>query len=430
MRKVIMHLAAMGVVAAISAGQLSAQIPDASGIALGLGDNYTALARGRNAVAWNPAGLGMPGNPGFSLSFIPLRGIGAIGPISPKDLKLVGDRALTDAEKQDWLERITAQGGQKGSLGADITYLSFNVGPLGLQLSSSITGGLDLGPDAAELLLYGNAGRTGNPRTFAFDGSSFTMAATSTAALSYGMPLNILPDQDLAVGVTVKYTVGHAIFDGRDAGTTFGTDPLEARISFPVLHTDTAFDSLKQGGGYGLDIGAAWRGGPLELGFSLQNLINTFSWDEESLFYRSGSAILTAASSESEFDAHPIASAPAEIRERARELADGYRYRPHVNLGAAYHPSTRLTLVGEVKLKRGEMLNSRSASHLGVGAEFRPLSWLPLRGGYTLLSEGNQLSAGIGFEFGLLNLQLSGARRSGDAGEGGIGMFVFSFGGR
>ena len=47
----------------------SGQLPSASTAALATANNYSALARGFTAIALNPAGLAMPGNPGFSLSF-------------------------------------------------------------------------------------------------------------------------------------------------------------------------------------------------------------------------------------------------------------------------------------------------------------------------------------------------------------------------
>ena len=70
----------------IAAAPVAAQLPSASASALGAGDTYTALARGFNAVAWNPAGLAMTGNPGFSMTLVPVRAVGSFGPISLKDL--------------------------------------------------------------------------------------------------------------------------------------------------------------------------------------------------------------------------------------------------------------------------------------------------------------------------------------------------------
>ncbi len=46
-------------------GAASGQLPSASTAALATANNYTALARGFTAIALNPAGLGMSGNPGF-----------------------------------------------------------------------------------------------------------------------------------------------------------------------------------------------------------------------------------------------------------------------------------------------------------------------------------------------------------------------------
>ncbi len=45
----------------------SGQLPGASPATLGTANNYTVLARGFAAVGLNPAGLGMPGNPGSLL---------------------------------------------------------------------------------------------------------------------------------------------------------------------------------------------------------------------------------------------------------------------------------------------------------------------------------------------------------------------------
>src|SRR5690348_14710902 len=63
------------------APRLDAQLVSASAASLALGDNYTALARGINAVAWNPAGLGMPDNPFVSFAFAG-RGAAGTDPIS------------------------------------------------------------------------------------------------------------------------------------------------------------------------------------------------------------------------------------------------------------------------------------------------------------------------------------------------------------
>ena len=62
-----------------------AQQPNASPAAAALGA-YTAQARGLDAVAWNPANLGMPGNPLLSLSILTVNGGTGLKPISLNDI--------------------------------------------------------------------------------------------------------------------------------------------------------------------------------------------------------------------------------------------------------------------------------------------------------------------------------------------------------
>ena len=89
---------------------LSGQMPSASAPALAMADNYVALARGFNAVAWNPAMLGMPDHPGFSIGLLPVRGGVGIGPITMGDVAEYQSRFLDDAVKEEWLARIVANG--------------------------------------------------------------------------------------------------------------------------------------------------------------------------------------------------------------------------------------------------------------------------------------------------------------------------------
>ena len=83
------------------ARQAAAQLPSASAASLGMGDNYTALARGFAAVSWNPANLGLANNPDFSLTFLGARGTGDLGPVSMKDVSAYGGQILPDAVRDE-----------------------------------------------------------------------------------------------------------------------------------------------------------------------------------------------------------------------------------------------------------------------------------------------------------------------------------------
>ena len=51
-----------------------AQVPNASPAATGLSGAFTARARGYDAIAWNPANLGLRDNPRFSFSLLAISG--------------------------------------------------------------------------------------------------------------------------------------------------------------------------------------------------------------------------------------------------------------------------------------------------------------------------------------------------------------------
>ncbi|HKJ92510.1 MAG TPA: hypothetical protein VJ957_05035, partial [Longimicrobiales bacterium] len=94
------------------AAPAAAQLGNPSPVSLGMGDNYTALARGLNAPFWNPAGLGMPDNPGFSFAILPLRLGADLSPISTSDLAKYQDTFIPKAVREDWINQITSSGGE------------------------------------------------------------------------------------------------------------------------------------------------------------------------------------------------------------------------------------------------------------------------------------------------------------------------------
>src|SRR5689334_12965634 len=154
----ITRLALGGFAAVALASHASAQLVSASAASLALGDNYTALARGFNAVNWNPAGLGMPENPFFSFAFAG-RGAGGTDPITLSDLAKYGGVKVPNAVLANWLSRVQQHGGQ--SLEADgAGSFAMSVGSFGFQLGTTAYERGKLNPDAVEVLLYGNAGAT------------------------------------------------------------------------------------------------------------------------------------------------------------------------------------------------------------------------------------------------------------------------------
>jgi hypothetical protein len=249
---------------ALAASSVAAQLPSASASALGMGENYTAVARGFNAAAWNPAGLGMRNNPMVSFGLMSIRGLGGLDPVSLADLKAEEGKNVSAEVRTKWLEAITTEGNEQGSGGTDVTFLAASVGRVGLQLSTSARAVANISPGAAELLLFGNAGRTGQAADVQLEGSTFDVAVTSTAGIAYGQPLIRTAGRSLSLGATLKYTVGHVLYAGEDNGGHTQSSPLELEVKFPMVVSDTVafIDRLNKGGGFGLDLGLAYQGGP------------------------------------------------------------------------------------------------------------------------------------------------------------------------
>ena len=92
--------------AALFPGAASGQLPSPSTAVLGTANNYTALARGFTAIAVNPAGLGMPGNPGFSLTLLPVQAQAGLNAISLVDIAAFDGIKIPVATKEEWLQSV------------------------------------------------------------------------------------------------------------------------------------------------------------------------------------------------------------------------------------------------------------------------------------------------------------------------------------
>ena len=422
MRNTILSAAALALALASPA---AAQLPQPSAAATGMGDSYTAVARGFSATAWNPANLALAGNPRASLALLGVGASAGVGPVTPGDLAEFDGRAVPAETRRAWLERARAEGGEQGSAGADVTLLAANLGRFGFQLGTSVYTLANLAPDAVELVLFGNAGLTGQPRDFTTLGSRLDAAATSTGAVSYAHPIRVGGEGRLALGATVKYTTGHALFTGRDAGTRITAAPLDVEVRFPVIRSDDADADL--GHGWGVDLGAAWELRKWSAGLSVRNVANTFEWDESKLLYDDG---ITGFEPDDEEDGsdelRPATEAPAELRQHLADLT----FSPVLSAGAAFRPSPRVLLSADVRSHTGDGMRSEPKTQLGVGTELRFIPHLPLRAGVAAVAGGYKVSGGLGLELGPVNLTAGGALRDDEFGSGSSAMILLSFGGR
>jgi Family of unknown function (DUF5723) len=424
---------------------LSAQLPDPSTRALGMGGAYTSLARGYEAVAWNPAMLAAWGRPFFTIGLPHVNlefGSNAYG---LSDVRKYANTYLTTADKQTLLGKITgANLSLRGLVGAQPFGLS--VGPFAVMVGASgeVDGGLS--KDAVRLALLGNAPVNG-VSSFSAAGSTGQAWVATTAAGSFALPFQ-LPLGRLSVGVTYKYIIGNFLGTATDLGSRFTLDPLfSATESDQALYTNysKACGSIQPlgtgecggqaGKGYGVDLGGALQlaHGGMTLSAVVVNAVGSMTWDDSRLAYdramRSDSqtvsgSVITDSSSVS-LDTPSAIAADSQASRLRRTLLANANFARLLRVGFALHRGL-LTVAaqGQLRLKAG--LDTQASQELAVGAEYRLLGVVPLRvGASSDFAGATMLSAGTGLQLLGINLDVSAANIMGTTQPGvrlGLGM--------
>jgi len=403
----------------------SAQLTAASPAALATANNYTALARGFTAIALNPAGLAMPGNPGFSLTLLPVQARAGLSAMSLSDIATYDELLIPSAVREEWLQAAIADGGFDLRGGVSVTGLALSIGPVGLQVSTVGEARGTLSPDAFELLLFGNAGRTGTTRDMSLAGTGTSSWAATTAALAVGIPLPEVQNGKFALGVTAKYTLGHISGLGRDVGSVITTNPFSVALSVPSIAPASVDGLTDNGTGVGLDLGLAWEGTTWAFSAAVQNLVNTFEWTLDAYEYRAGNLTFDGRSVTTDFDGVPAATTPSTIRDEL--LAQ--RFELAFNTGVAFRPSEKLALSADFRHETGEALVIGERSSVGLGAEVRVIPFLPLRAGFSRVTDGAyQVGAGFGLELGPVVISAAYLTEKGSAGEFRAASVALSFG--
>jgi hypothetical protein len=393
------------------AGAASAQLPNASAAATGLGGAYTARARGYDAVAWNPANLGLSNNPAFSIGFLSLHGSSGLDPISLNDFAPYSGKVLPASQREAWLQQVIANGGQSGRVDGGLTIAALSAGPFALQISSALAGSTKLNADAFEAIMFGNAGRTGTARDMSLLGSTLRVGAFTTAGASYGVAIGDERGAGrLALGVTGKYVVGNALGMAQDDGSTMTVNGVT--VSFPMVFSRPESDVIV-GAGAGADVGLAYAMKRFSFGASVQNVFNSFAWDETKLYAKAGTAIFNGETNNTNFEDAPYASAPASLRAK---VADD-KFEPIVSGGIALDVASWLSLSADARQQLGDALLLGPKTQAGVGVEFRGIPGLALRGGASYVTDGWGVSGGFGIRAGRADIGLAAGLRTVNGGK-------------
>jgi hypothetical protein len=405
-----MHrLAILPLVGLVVPAALAGQLPRASARALGMLQSQTAAARGYEAIAANPALLGLPGRPGFSLNLIQVSAQEWSNAFDAGDVFTYEGDTLSTADKDTILAKIPTDQALRIGAGVGAAGLAVTVGNFGFMVAAQGDVEGRLNRDWAELLLYGNAYRrgTGNAPFVADSGRALGWGA-ATAALAVGVPIRI-PTGHLAVGATVKLIQGMAIGGVQDLGSFLQNTPFEAEARAHLLYTSPD-SSFFNGTGFGADLGGAWQlASGLQLGLQIENLVSTLSWSESGLLYERREYRLVQSGGEyvdsviSEIESSPFDESDPLQAELRDSILGQSTFPTRIHAGALLRLGP-LNLAGDamIRVKRG--LVPGESRRISAAAEL-PTAVVNLRGGIASdLETGITFGGGLGLKAGPVRL--------------------------
>jgi hypothetical protein len=407
---------------ACAAREAGAQSPAPSARGLALANSYMARARGYEAPFWNPANLGLPDRPSFSIGLPGASAYVNNNSLSYGQIADLYGEYIDDATKSELLADIRQDDPDRmfelsfdvgaHAVAASIGRFAFGVGAVG-------GGELEVSPDALELLLFGNVGEDGSGGDFTLEGSQAQAWAMSSAFVSYAQPFTIPAldwlDTQFSVGATVRYGVAHGFVQLNDRGSLLTADPLVLDAEAEVMASTDA----DAGRVWSVDMGAAMDyDSLLTLGISLQNAFAGISWNEEEFE-------LTSYTVTADFDSTSLTDTTrtfhelgAEEQQRVMDRLDEAEVPRRLRLAAVYRLSRNLSLSADYTELIGGTLRASWDRTFAVGGELRLIPALPLRAG--LATDFSQLAytGGLGIHSGPVHTDFAIGRWGVAGGDG------------
>lgn len=398
---------------------LGAQSGQSSARAVAMGRSMTAAAQGYEAIVWNPALLGLPGRPKFSVNVLQL-GVGTRSNVlSPSEVWSYYTRdSLSIADKNAILDKVRASSDSTFGVGAlaDVMALGVTVGNFGIALSGTAADAdLAVSDDAVELLLFGNTARRAPGERYDAAGTRGAGLSAATLAASWGQAFQ-LPVGRLAVGGTAKLRRGILAGRAGDLGSYVQNAPnFEARAGVHALYFNPD-SSLNNGTGFGLDLGAAYElVSGARVAAAVENLFSTMSWKDEKLLYFHAEYLLEQSADgltyqDTKYVDTTVAydSTDAVQRSLRDSLLGVDPFPTRLRLGGQLSAGPVL-LAGDLAFTVTDGIVPGAKQRASVGAEV-PVSVVRFRGGVaTDFDSGVGFSAGFGFKAGPMRIDFAGS---------------------
>ncbi len=379
------------IIASLIGGALALGIPanghsytwnDARAIALG--GSYSAVARGYDAIGFNPANLAFADGPRLQIQLFALGSGLNNNSLSLSDYHKYNGAYLSPADRHDILSQIPEEGIEfKGNIAASL--LSCSRGPLVVSTTAEIAGSGTLSRDAVDLAFFGNS----IGKTISLRDTGGEALAHVDVNFAYGHLLHSYSWGDLAAGVNLKYIHGLTYFNVSKSYATSvtGTGGLDADGYLTAR-------SSRGGEGLGFDCGVAAQcrsGWIFSLG--IKNAGSFIHWNRDAKITDYQFEI-SSLSAETADESGTVVSDEVE-----RAVGSFYSsLATQINLGAA-HAWGNFLLASDLKFGMEKKAGATTTPELSLGTEYQRLSFLPLRAGISIGGfHGLSVALGGGFK--------------------------------
>jgi hypothetical protein len=412
------------------AGDAAAQLATPSARSFAMANSFMARARGYESAFWNPANLGLPDRPGWSLGLVGASAYLNNNSLSYGQISDLYGEYIDNETKSELLASIREDDPNKMmtlSVDASASVLGFSIWRFAFGAGSMGAGNLEVSPDAAELVLFGNVGEDGTGGDFVLDGSNGQGWAITGGYVSYAQPFTI-PALDylglkFSVGATVKYGVAHGLVHLKDTGTSIVNDPLMLSVDAEVLKSTDA----DAGRLWAADLGLAvdWDG-LLVAGISLTNAFSSITWEEQDFELIQVMALADFDSTTSSDTTLAFSELPAEKQAEIIAFLEDRTVPKKLRLGLVFEAIPALTVSADYVELIGGTLRSRWERSLSAGGELRLLSAIPLRVGLATDFSHFAYTGGLGIYIGPVHLDMSIGRWGVVGGDGVVAAVSFS----
>jgi hypothetical protein len=362
---------------------------------IAMAGSYTAVAKGYNAVGFNPANLALTE---YKTSSFQLFGFGTLlknNAFTLGDYNNYNGTHLSDSDKRDILNKIPSEGLEfRGNSSASA--LSFSAGPLALSTSVEASGSGNISKDVVELALFGNK----IDETVSLSDADAEGIVHADVNIAYGRKVSEFEWGELTAGATFRYIRGLAYFEVTEARGTATTATSGINGDGRVV-----VRSALGGSGYGIDLGLAAKYlNDWTFSVAARNIVSQITWNSETQENEYYYEIISLTAESADEDSTVVSD---EIERPIGSFKTSLA--PQLNFGAA-HAIGNFLIASDLKFGLADKAGATTTPELSIGGEYQGVEFLPLRAGLAFGGlHGFSLGLGGGLALGAFSLDLAWA---------------------